>query len=145
MASVIDSDSVLAIDIGSATTRAMLFDIVDGRYRFVAIGQASSSAHAPVNDVLSGVGDAITQLEKITGRKFIDGDNQVISSVQSDGSGVDAITGTISAGPPLRAVVAGLLADVSLVSAKNLAESNYVRVVETLSLNDPTTANQSPR
>ena len=136
MASVIDSDSVLAIDIGSAITRAMLFDIVDGRYRFIAVGQASSSAYAPLNDVLSGVGDAIGRLEEITGRTFIDSDGHVVSSVQSDGSGVDAITATISAGPPLRAVVAGLLSDVSLVSAKNLAESTYARIVETLSLND---------
>ena len=136
MASVIDSDSVLAIDIGSATTRAMLFDIVEGRYRFIAVGQAPSSAYAPANDILSGVGDAISKLEEITGRTFIDSDGHIISSVQSDGSGIDAITATISAGPPLRAVVAGLLSDVSLESAINLAESTYVRVVEKLSLND---------
>jgi len=137
MASVIDTDSVLAIDIGSATTRAMLFDIVEGRYRFVAVGQAPSTSHAPVNDVLAGVGDAITSLEKITGRTFIDRNtNNIISSLQSDGSGVDAITATISAGPPLRAVIAGLLADVSLQSAKNLVASTYARIVETLSLND---------
>ena len=137
MASVIDSDSVLAIDIGSATTRAMLFDIVEGRYRFVAVGHAPSSTYAPVSDVLTGVGDAITNLEKITGRTFIDSrTNNIISSIQADGSGVDAITATISAGQPLRAVVAGLLADVSLESAKNLVASTYARVVETISLND---------
>ncbi len=136
MASVIDSDSVLAIDIGSATTRAMLFDIVDGRYRFIAIGQALSSVYAPVNDVLSGVGDAIAKLEEITGRTFIDSDGHILTSVQTDGSGVDAIAATISAGPPLRAVVAGLLSDVSLESAKNLVETTYARIVETLSLND---------
>lgn len=137
MASVVDTDSVLAIDIGSATTRAMLFDIVDGRYRFVAIGQAPSSSHAPVNDVLAGVGEAISNLEKVTGRTFIDPNtNNIISSLQSDGSGVDAIAATISAGPSLRAVVAGLLADVSLESAKSLAQSTYARIVETISLND---------
>jgi hypothetical protein len=137
MASVIDTDSVLAIDIGSATTRAMLFDIVEGRYRFVAIGQAPSTLDAPVNDVLVGVGDAIGSLEKITGRTFIDNStNSIISSLQADGSGVDAIAATISAGPPLRAVVAGLLADVSLESAKNLIASTYARVIETISLND---------
>ena len=137
MASLVDTDSVLAIDIGSATTRAMLFDIVEGRYRFVAVGQAPSTLYAPVNDVLAGVGDAITSLEKITGRTFIDSStNNIITSLQSDGSGVDAIAATISGGPPLRAVVAGLLADVSLESAKNLVASTYARVVETISLND---------
>lgn len=143
MASVIDTDSVLAIDIGSATTRAMLFDIVEGRYRFVAIGQAPSTVNAPVNDVLAGVGDAIGSLEKITGRTFIDNStNSIITSLQADGSGVDAITATISAGPPLRAVVAGLLADVSLASTKNLVASTYARVVDTISLNDTRPAEQ---
>lgn len=137
MASVIDTDSVLALDIGSATTRAMLFDIVEGHYRFVAVGQAPSSTEAPSNDLLEGVGDAITQLEEITGRTFIDSQtNNILTSLQPDGSGVDAITATISAGPPLRAVVAGLLADVSLESARKLATSTYARIVESISIND---------
>ena len=137
MASIIEGDSVLAIDVGSATTRAMLFDVVESRYRFIAIGQSPSTAHAPFNDISAGIGEAIERLEEITGRNFVDEDQTLISSVQEDGSGVDAITATVSAGATLRIVAAGLLSDVSLKSAKNLAEATYARVVESISLNDP--------
>ena len=108
MASVIDGDSVLAIDVGSSTTRAMLFDVVESRYRFIAIGQSPSTAHAPFNDISAGIGEAIERLEEITGRKFIDDDEGLISSIQEDGSGIDAIVATVSAGTTLRVVVAGL-------------------------------------
>ncbi|MBT3336505.1 MAG: hypothetical protein HN855_00815 [Anaerolineae bacterium] len=142
MASVIESDSVLALDIGSATTRAMLFDVVEGRYRFVAIGQASSSAHAPFNDVAHGVEGAIQKLQEITGRIFLDSDRRLIASVQADGTGIESVSATISAGATLKVVVAGLLADVSLESAENLAESTYAQIVEKISLNDPRKAEE---
>lgn len=137
MASVIEGDSVLALDVGATTTRAILFDVVDGRYRFIAIGQSPSTAHAPFNDISNGLGEAINRLAEITGRKFIDDDQHIISSIQEDGSGVDAITASISAGATLRVVIVGLLAKVSLESAKNLAETTYARVVESIGLNDP--------
>jgi hypothetical protein len=137
MASIIEGDSVLAIDVGSATTRAILFDVVESRYRFVAIGQSPSTAHAPFNNIFVGVEEAIAGLEEITGRKFIDEEQRLISSLQEDGSGVDAVAATLSAGETLRVVVAGLLSGVSLESATNLAESTYAQVVEKISLNDP--------
>jgi len=136
MASVIEGDSVLTLDVGSATTRAMLFDVVEGRYRFIAVGQSPSTAHAPFNDISAGIGEAIESLEEITGRTFVDSEQRLLSSIQEDGSGVDAISATISAGPTLKIVIAGLLSDVSLESARNLAESTYARVVESISLND---------
>ena len=136
MASVIEGDSVLALDVGSATTRAILFDVVEGRYRFIAIGQSPSTAHAPFNDISAGIGEAIEKLEEITGRTFIDVEQSIISSVQEDGSGVDAIVATASVGETLRVVVAGLLSEVSLKSAKNLVETTYGRVVGSISLND---------
>ncbi len=136
MASINKGDSVLAIDVGSATTRAILFDVVEGQYRFIAIGKSPSTAHAPFNDISDGVGEAIGELEKITGRTFINEDHAIISSIQEDGSGVDAIVATLSAGETLRIVIAGLLSSVSLESAKKLASSTYARVVESISLSD---------
>jgi len=136
MASINKGDSVLAIDVGSATTRAILFDVVEGQYRFIAIGKSPSTAHAPFNDISDGIGEAIGRLEEITGRTFINEDHAIISSIQEDGSGVDAIVSTLSAGETLRIVIAGLLSSVSLESAKKLARSTYARVVESISLSD---------
>ena len=56
--------------------------------------------------------------------------------LQPDGSGVDAVVATVSAGPAVKTVVVGLLSDVSLQSARRLAESTYSRVVDTLDLSD---------
>lgn len=142
MASVIEGNSVLAIDVGSAVTRAMLFDVVESRYRFIALGESPSTAHAPFNNIAEGISEAIERLEKITGRTFVDEDESILTSVREDGSGVDAIVATFSAGETLKVVIVGLLADVSLKSAKRLSESTYARVVERISLNDPRKAEE---
>src|SRR6266487_3957132 len=72
-ASLVQNESILAIDVGATVTRAVLFDVV---------------------------------------------------------------VGTISAGPAAKTVVVGLLSDVSLQSARRLAESTYSRIVDTLDLSD---------
>lgn len=134
--SVVTSDSLLAIDIGTITTRAMLFDVVDGRYRFLASGSAASTAGAPFNDVGEGVRRAIDRVEAVTGRRLLRDDDSLIIPMAPDGTGTDHLAVTISAGPPLQAVVIGLLDNVSVESALRLATTTYTRVVETISLND---------
>lgn len=133
--SVVDTDSLLAVEIGSITTRAVLFDVVDGQYRFVAQGQAPSTAGAPWKDVSEGVRNAIENLQIITGRKLLGIDHRLIFPSQ-DGTGVDLFVASMSAGPAIKTVLVGLLADVSLESVQRLARSAYIRVVETISLND---------
>ncbi|HLA99372.1 MAG TPA: glutamate mutase L [Anaerolineales bacterium] len=134
--SLVDAESLIAIDVGSVSTRAFLFDVVDGRYRFLASGSAPTTANAPFNDVSEGLRIALENLQAITGRVLLGGDERLIIPSMPDGSGVDVVAATISAGPPLRVVLVGLLEDVSLESARRLASTTYVRVVETLSLND---------
>ena len=134
--SLLQDSSLLAVNVGSSSTRAVLFDVVEGQYRFIASGQARSTADAPFKDASIGVNQAILRLQTVTGKTFLDQDNQLITPMQSDGSGVDAFAATISAGPVLRAIVVGLLSDVSLESARCLAETAYLQVVETFGLND---------
>jgi N-acetylglucosamine kinase-like BadF-type ATPase len=64
----IESESLLAVDVGGANTRAALFDVVEGEYRFVAAGSAPSTAEAPFRDVGEGVRNAIIELQSVTGR-----------------------------------------------------------------------------
>ncbi|MCL4823434.1 MAG: glutamate mutase L, partial [Anaerolineales bacterium] len=134
--SLTDDHSLLAVDVGATTTRAALFDVVEGGYRFLAVGQAPSTAEAPFKDIGLGVRAAIENIQSITGRTFLDADRKLISPSRADGSGVDLFTATLSAGPSIRTVIVGLLADVSLESARRLAETAYGRVVESLSLAD---------
>lgn len=134
--SLIDADSLLTLDIGSITTRAILFDVVDGRYRFLASGSAASTANAPFNDIGEGIRYALDRLHAVTGRKFVGRDERLIIPSRSDGAGVDTVAATISAGPSFKVVLVGLLEDVSLDSVKHLASTTYSQVVETFSLND---------
>jgi hypothetical protein len=136
MTSLIDSDSLLAVDVGAVWTRASLFDVVEGRYRFVAQGISPSTAVAPYRNIGEGVRLAIDQLQKTTGRVLVGADEQLIIPTAADGSGVDSFAATMSAGDPLKVVVVGLLEDVSLESARRLANTTYSRVVQTFSLND---------
>src|SRR5512143_1516353 len=98
-ASLVGGDSLLAGDIGGANTRAVLFDIVEGEYRFLASNSAPSTAEAPVKDVSEGVRNAIAGLQAATGRVLLDGDRKLITPSQADGTGVDAFVATTSAGP----------------------------------------------
>ena len=134
--SLLQDSSLLAVNVGASSTRAVLFDVVEGQYRFIASGQAPSTAEAPFKDISLGVSQAIFNLQTVTGKTLLDQDNQLITPMQSDGSGVDAFAATLSSGPAMRAVVVGLLSDVSLESARRLAETAYLQVIETFGLND---------
>lgn len=131
-----EAKSLLAVEVGEITTRAVLFDVVEGRYRFIALGSVSTTAKVPLRNVAAGVKLAIRQLEKISGRKFLRGDGSLLTPTQADGQGIDLFVVTTSAGPPLKIVAFGLLQDVSLASACELAETIYAQVIEKISLND---------
>src|SRR5574341_1916287 len=123
--SLVQGDSLLAVDIGGATTRAVLFDVVEGEYRFLASGSAPSTAEAPFKDTSEGVRNAIANLQAVTGHSLLDKERRLVTPSQADGSGVDAFVATLSAGPALKTVVVGLLSDVSLESARRLAGTTY--------------------
>lgn len=134
--SLIDADSVLAIEIGTVSTRVILFDVVEGRYRFLGQGSVPTTMGAPSNDVSVGVKAALDQLHDITGRALFNPEGQLVVPSQPNGIGVDACVATVSVGPPLKVVAIGLLEDISAESAKNLASTTYARVMDTMSLND---------
>lgn len=134
--SLIDADSLLAIDIGTVNTRAVLFDAVGGAYRFLAMGTSPTTMGAPLYDVSEGVRRAISEVQRITGRTLFDTSDQLAIPSSSDGMGVDMVAAVLSGAKPLRVVAVGLLEDVSLESAKRLALTTYADVVATVSLND---------
>jgi uncharacterized protein (TIGR01319 family) len=140
--SLIEGESLLAVDVGTTTTRAVLFDVVEGNYRFIAVGQSPTTAEAPFRDIGLGVREAIANIQSVTRRVFLNKERVLISPSQPDGTGVDAFVATISAGPAVRTMIVGLLSDVSVESARRLVETTYSRVVDTLSLSDRRRADQ---
>lgn len=130
MSANLEVDTLLAIDVGNVNTRASLFDVVDGRYRLVATGRAFTTGGPPLFDISEGVRLALDQLRAITGRRMVDESEALVMPSTRDGSGTDLFVATISAGPNLRTVLVGLMPGVSLHSARRLAKSTYLEVVE---------------
>ena len=136
MAESIRADTLLAADFGTATTRVSLFDVVEGAYRYVASGEAPSTVNPPYLEATEGMRHAVAELQAITGRTMLDESSRLIMPATADGSGTDVFVASASAGPTVRAVLVGLLPDVSLESARRLAASSYISVRDTISLGD---------
>ena len=136
MSAILEADTLLAVDVGTVNTRVSLFDVVDGRYRMVATGRASSTAGAPIFDVREGMHVALDEVSEITGRPFFDESDALVMPTTNSGAGVDAFVSTASAGPHVRTVLVGLMPGVSMESARRLASSTYLNVVEEIGLMD---------
>lgn len=129
--------SILAVDCGSTTTKAILLDVAEGQYRFVARSQVPSTGSAPWNDITAGIYHVVHQMTELTGRPMLDKDGQLIMPEQEGGQGVDILAATVSASPPLRVVIAGLSQDVSLESARRAARATYCHLVDQIALDEP--------
>jgi hypothetical protein len=136
MSAIMEADTLLAVDVGMVNTRASLFDVVDGRYRMVATGRASSSAGPPLNDIREGLTMALGQVSGITGRLLLDENESLVMPTTTAGAGVDAFVSTSSAGPLARTVLVGLMPGVSMKTARRLAGSTYLNIVDEISLMD---------
>jgi hypothetical protein len=134
--SMVGTESLLAVDVGTINTRAFLFDITEGTYRFLAMGVSPTTTGGAYNDVGEGVRLALERLQEIAGRTLIGGDGRLIIPSQANGAGVDQVSATLSVGPAIQTVLLGLLADVSLESAQRLVSTTYSRVTESIGLND---------
>lgn len=130
------TDSILAADIGSITTRAALFDIVSGGFRFVGSGEARSTVEPPFSYMGEGLRQAADNLTGLIGRLLMDENDRLIMPSRTDGSGIDAFAVSASAGRPLRTAVVGLMPNLSLASAERVAMSAHTLIVERLGLGD---------
>lgn len=128
--------SILALDIGTANTRALLFDVVEESYHFIAAGITPSTYEAPISDISSGVLDAIKQLQEITGRILVNQKSNLIIPSQAGGEGVDRLFLTYSAGSQLKIATFGLMNDISLQSINKLAATLNGKIVQSISIND---------
>ncbi len=138
-ASLVETDVFLALDVGTAFTRAFLFDSVEGQYRLIAVGQAPSSAGPPSHDALLAVEQAIEDLQRLSGMRLLDEDGALIVPTSATGEGVDAVVGTVSCGRPLRVVIMGVLPELSVASARRVVTGAYVDVVATFTATDAAT------
>jgi hypothetical protein len=130
------SESFIVADIGNNTTTVTLFDLVEEGYRFIGVAHAPTTKSTPWLNVAHGVQQAITKLSQNTRRALIDNDGWLISPSNDTGMGVDNFAAAVSAGEPMRVIIAGLLNDVSLASARRAFHAVYASEVASFSLVD---------
>jgi uncharacterized protein (TIGR01319 family) len=128
--------SILAIDFGSVNTRAVLFDQVDGAYHLVAFGHSQTTTTTPLDDVHIAVERILHDISRSTGHRLLNDYGQIIQPEQINRAGVDYVITTASAGRPLRAVVVGLVQDMSLASALRAISSAYIEPIAEIHITD---------
>ncbi len=124
--------SILLADCGTVTTKAVLLEQVAGQYRFVAQGEAHTTAGYPWSNVAEGIYHAVEQISEVTGRRLFDASGNLISPELVGRQGVDVFAATVSASQPLQVVLGGLVRDLSVASAERAAAGTYSLVKEIL-------------
>ena len=129
-------ESILVADCGSTATHVSLIDLVGDEFRLVAGGETSSTVEEPWSRISMAVREAIRQIEGLTGRVLLDGEEQVIVPEEEDGSGVDGFIATVNAAVPLRLAVVGLIRSLSVESLLKAADSSYVLIQNVVAIDD---------
>ena len=127
--------SILATDCGSTTTKSILIEWRDGRFRLIRRGEAPTTVEAPAEDVTKGVLNAVGEIEDLEGRQFLN-DTKDGVLVSEDGSGVDVYCSTSSAGGGLQMTVAGVVKSMTGESAQRAALGAGAIVMDVVASND---------
>ena len=125
---------ILATDCGSTTTKAILIEYINEEYRLTFRGEAPTTVEAPFEDVTRGVLNSIIELEELSGKKILDGEN-IISPVNNE-DGVDVYISTSSAGGGLQMMVGGVVKSMTGESAQRAALGAGSIVMDILASND---------
>lgn len=97
-------ESMIIADCGKAATRAVLVEVVDDVYRFVAQGTSPSTIEPPIDDLSAGLRAALDALEGAAARRFADR-NRLLTPQEENGDGTDAFLSTVAVTPPLRLAI----------------------------------------
>jgi len=129
-------ESILVADCGAVFTKLLLLESVEDEtaqfsYRFVAQAETLTTLDAPWNDLSVGVVNAIEEIEQITGRTLYRAGRLI--TPQYGLEGVDAFVVVLSAPEPLSLVIAGLVREMSLESARRAVSGTYADIKTILS------------
>ncbi|MDX1382390.1 MAG: glutamate mutase L [Thermoanaerobaculia bacterium] len=125
---------VLATDCGSTTTKAILFEKVDGGWRQTCRGEAPTTVEAPFEDVTRGVLNAAVEVQELSGYELVR-DGAILKPAEDD-RGVDLYISTSSAGGGLQLVVGGVVRSMTAESATRAALGAGAIVMDTFAIND---------
>lgn len=126
---------IVATDCGSTTTKAILIEKIGDEYRQTYRGEAPTTVEAPFEDVTRGVLNAIAEIEELSGRKILDGD-EIMTPCRDLETGVDIYISTSSAGGGLQMMVTGVVQNMTGESAQRCALGAGAIVIDVLASND---------
>lgn len=126
---------ILATDCGSTTTKAILIECINNEYRLTCRGEAPTTVEAPFEDVTKGVLNSIIEVEELSGRKILNGED-FINTCDSDTDGIDIYISTSSAGGGLQMMVAGVVKNMTGESAQRAALGAGSIVMDIIASND---------
>ncbi|MHC4661996.1 MAG: glutamate mutase L [Planctomycetota bacterium] len=126
----IPPQTLLVTDIGSTTTKALLFQLAGDRYNLVGTGHAPTTVEAPTEDVTVGLLNAVKALEANIDHKLLDDGALAI------GKGFDTFLATSSAGGGLQILVSGLAKTVTAKSAYRAAGAAGGVILDVLAVDD---------
>ena len=90
-------ESILAADVGSTFTKAVLIDTVEGEYRIIAGAEFPTTLEPPWSDVSLAVQQCFARIEQIAQRTLLDERGTLVVPEREDGSGVDAFVAIMAA------------------------------------------------
>jgi uncharacterized protein (TIGR01319 family) len=128
-------ESILATDVGSTTTKAILIEKRGDEYRLVTRGEMPTTVEAPWENVMIGVRKSIKRVEELIQRSILDDQGRLIRPRKGD-RGVDYYVSTSSAGGGLQMMVAGLVTHISADSAHRAALGAGAVVLDVIAVDD---------
>lgn len=129
-------NTILATDCGSTTTKAILIERQNGEYRLAVRGEAPTTVEAPFDDVTVGVENAVREVEELSGRTILDGNNLIMRPQRDGKTGVDLYLSTSSAGGGLQMTVAGVVKAMSAESAERAALGAGAIIIDVIAVDD---------
>ncbi|MFA6654233.1 MAG: glutamate mutase L [Bacillota bacterium] len=135
------AESILATDVGSTTTKAILIEKRGDEYRLVTRGEMPTTVEEPWEDVMIGVKKAIRRIEELIDRRILDDSGNLIRPKRGE-EGVDLYVSTSSAGGGLQMMVAGLVKSISASSAHRAALGAGAVVLDVISVDDGRTQSE---
>lgn len=130
--------AVLVTDCGSTTTKALLFEQRDGRWRQTFRGEAPTTVEEPVADVTVGAQNAFAEVQELSGRTILRAGEETPFEITGGdpARGIDLYLSTSSAGGGLQMLVAGVVSTITTESAERAALGAGAIVMEAISADD---------
>ncbi|HZB96157.1 MAG TPA: glutamate mutase L [Herpetosiphonaceae bacterium] len=130
--------ATLIVEVGTATTKLTLVDLVDNEFRLIARAETVSTLAEPEQDVTAAVLELAATIETITGRELVRDGQLLAGAGRQDGS----IVVTTSAAGTMPVAIAALSAEQSARAAVNATRGSYATVEHIFALDGAGTADE---